>query len=129
MTDDHLTPEDRALLRDVATLATSSNVMDHLAQSLAARIRELSREIAEHKAVCDAFPLAVALAQAKDQLAAAEADADRLAEALQPLSVIKGALDEAGLDFIEIGGARFTKHLSSAAIEALTAHQARKEGK
>ena len=119
MTDDHLTPEDRALLRDVATLATSSNVMDHLAQSLAARIRELSREIAEHKAICDALPLAVALAQAKDQLAAAEADADRLADSLEHIT-------ELFVDLAPLGEDTLREVAVVNARQALTAHQARK---
>ena len=104
---------------EAAALADWGEVHAGLVRDLLARIRALSREIAEHKAICDALPLAVALAQAKDQLAAAEADADRLADSLEHIT-------ELFVDLAPLGEDTLREVAVVNARQALTAHQARK---
>ena len=136
MTDDHLTPEDRALCEALGTydpFREGCVIGFSIAPKAAARIRDLSAQLADHPtaedyrnraeraeqalaemAGWDGLSLAVALTQCQAKLAAAEADADRLAAQVRHGVVCKNRL--------RLGG----KDCTCGAVTALAAHAARK---
>lgn len=112
---EYLSDQDRALCEKLGCFSNNSPWEEELARDAQARIRELSAELNDHPtaedyrnraeraeqalaemAGWDGLSLAVALTQCQAKLAAAEADADRLAEALALVSSRCGPMAKDG---------------------------------
>jgi len=145
---EYLSDQDRALCEKLGCFSNGSPWEEELARDAQARIRELSAELNDHPtaedyrnraeraeqalaemAGWDGLSLAVALTQCQAKLAAAEADADRLAEALEDVGcyvrdAAKGKLADAASG--EIISPQMGQDDCARMESALAAHAARK---